>query len=170
MARNDIPSDITAAGVRPACITEMFDNGIPGEWGAVGSGQDVQGISTWYRYLRALRLLANLCATVLAGWKVPPFGQLERGPVVATIAAVVGMDATAFELYIDIVFFPSMAVALLHYSEEAVFGSCCTLQPHTKVGVIELYCGNISMSSSAFLRSLCSNVYQARYDSGEYYY
>jgi len=135
VARSDIPTDITAAGMRPACITEMFDNGIPGEWGAVGSGQDVQLISTWYRYLRALCLLANLCATVLAGWRAPPFGQLEKGPVVATMAAIVGLDSTAFERYIDYLYtIDGGSFAALR--QGVVFGNCCMLQPHIKVGIL----------------------------------
>ena len=72
IAVEGLPADISAAGFRPAVITEMFDAGIPGEWGAVGSGQDCVTICTWYRYMRAQRLLASLCATVLAGWKSTP--------------------------------------------------------------------------------------------------
>jgi len=99
-----LPSDCTAAGSRPACVTELGAAGVPGEWGCLGTGHDLTKISAWYNYLEAQRLLTNLCATVLAGWKAPPYGQLGPGPVVAMLPGSAGVDAAAFERYVDLLF------------------------------------------------------------------
>lgn len=96
-----LPDGITAGGARPGCATELGASGVPGEFSTLATGHDMTNFSTFYRYQRVERLLVNLCASVLAGWNATPYGQLAKGPVPATTDAIVGIDMTAFERYID---------------------------------------------------------------------
>lgn len=107
-----LPDDANAAGLRPGVIN-MCSACMPAEFVCAITGQDMRPVSSMYQYLDATVPMCMPGARVLSGWPQPPWGQLGRGPVPASLEclAEIGISVADLDSVIDDLFRLDSAVA-----------------------------------------------------------
>ena len=101
----NLPEDANAGGIRPGVCNELCTC-MPAEIAAASTGHEMNHISAMYSYVDASLAMNMPGATVLGGFPPPPWGQLCRGPVPASLAAILnlGVNAHDFEVFVDRLF------------------------------------------------------------------
>ena len=68
------------------------------------TGHELTNLSALWEYLHARLALIMVSSLVLAGWPARPRGELSQGPVPASLSAIPGISANAFNNYADVLF------------------------------------------------------------------
>ena len=87
----DLPSNPTAAGIRPGAA-DTLACAVPAELGVHNTGHDLTGLSALWEYLAARVALLIPGAVALAGFPPLPYGQMGAGPAPPELSAVIGVD------------------------------------------------------------------------------
>ena len=98
-----LPEAPTAAGFRHGAADTLASS-VPAELAVYNTGHDLTSMSALWEYLRARIALLVPGAIVLAGWKALPYGQLGKGPVHPTLAALIGVPLSELEKMVDAFF------------------------------------------------------------------
>lgn len=104
-AVESLPSGANAGGARPGVVNTVATV-MPAEIASHATGHAMRDISSLWDYLDAQRAVAQAAMSVLAGFKPFPWGQLGKGPVHASLAALdlIGVGMDKLDKYIDTIY------------------------------------------------------------------
>jgi hypothetical protein len=103
VAIDTLPPHPTAAGLRPGAADTLCMS-IQAELAIHITGHDGTKLCALWNYLDARVQMCIPGAIVLAGWPPLPYGQMGKGPVHPTLAALNGVSLARLDKYIDKLF------------------------------------------------------------------
>lgn len=103
MDTRDLPTDAVAGGIRPGACNELMCC-MPVDIAVHTTGHELKGFSAFHEYIDSHRAMLMPGAIVLAGFPALPWGQMAKGPVPATLAALPHLNRDKVQAFLGLAF------------------------------------------------------------------